>query len=130
MVLGSFSHNRVEASVPEFNRFDVCAAYNVYSQLWGWDSYTHGIQARLARMGWEAGAGSGRLEDLTENAKAIFGTLERRHQASAVAYNRLRRRRPDVFPSWPGLAHVKSYSAFVRSLGLDVACLELVAPSP
>ena len=112
----------------DFNRWDILAAYNVYSCSWGWDVYTHGIQRRLSRLRWRDRSGEC-LEDLSENAKRIYGGLERRHQGHTVAYNRLRRRRPNVFPPWPGLQHVRSYRDFVRSLGVDPACLDMVAPS-
>jgi hypothetical protein len=113
---------------PEFNRHDICAAYNLFSQSWGWDAYTHGIQARLTRLRYRD-PGAETLEDLTANAKAIYGRLERRHHGDAVAYNRLHRRRPDVFPPWPGTQNVGSYAGFLRKRGMDPACLDLVAPA-
>jgi hypothetical protein len=113
---------------PEFNRWDVLAAYNVFSQLWGWDGYTHGIQARFSRLRYRD-PGAEALEDLSDNAKRIYGHLERRHHGHAVAYGRLRRRRPDVFPPWPGTRSAGSYASFLRRIGVDPACLDLVAPT-
>lgn len=115
--------------MPEFNRWDIMAAYNVYSQLWGWDAYTHGIQARLVRLRYRDPSAE-TLEALTPNAKEIYGRLVRRHQGHSVAYDRLHRRRPDVFPAWPGTDNVGSYARYVRQrLGINPAALDMVAPT-
>lgn len=34
----------------EFNRFDICAAYNIFSMMWGHDDYTNGISNRLRKI--------------------------------------------------------------------------------
>ena len=120
----------------DFDRYDICAAYNMYSVLWGWDSYTHGIQARLSRFRWRDPSGE-RLETLSDNAKRIFGALVRRREHDSIAYDRLRRRRPDVFPPWPGTQNFRfsyaegstAYRAFVRRLGIDPAVLDAVVRS-
>jgi len=63
-----------------FDRFDILDAYNIYSQDWGWDDYTHGIQARLARMHFTSARGAETFRGLSENARAIYrGLVERRH---------------------------------------------------
>ena len=61
-----------------FDRFDICAAYNMYSILWGHDAYTNGIQARLARIEYRPSHSEEYLEGLSENAREIFDRLERR----------------------------------------------------
>lgn len=110
-----------------FDRLAILTAYNVWSQLWGWDAYTHGIQARLSRLGFRATDSEQTLEGLSPEAKVIYGALTRKHQALHVAYERLRRRHPEVFPAWPGTRNIKSsdpYREFVRACGMDPACLD------
>ena len=73
-----------------FDRFDVVSAYAVFAALFGWDDYTHGICARIARL--RARNLPERVEDLSPNAKAILGKLARRHCPSVVAFGRFERR--------------------------------------
>ena len=68
-----------------FDKFDICAAYNLYSQLWGWDAYTHGIQARLCKLTYRPSNSEQGLSGCSENAQEIYLQLVRRHQ-SATAY--------------------------------------------
>lgn len=79
-------------SAVHFDRFDICAAYNLYSQLWGWDNYTRGIQARLHGLRYRAGDSAQRVETLSDNAFAILENkvLARhgRHAASALRRER------------------------------------------
>ncbi len=113
--------------MPEFDRWDILAAYNVYSQLYGWDHYTHGIQARLSRLHYHSPAEQ-TVEQLSANGKLIFGRLVRKHQAKDVAYTRLNKRRPDVFPSWPGtynLPTVDPYGNWLKRIGIDARALDV-----
>jgi len=75
-----------------FDRFDICAAFNLFSCDYGWDPYTHGIQTRLSRMHYRPSRSEEYLPGLKENAKAIYAHLVRKHYPEIVAYNRLTRR--------------------------------------
>lgn len=108
-----------------FDRFDVCEAYAVYSMLYGPRS---DIDARLRRVEFCPAPALSGPDHLTENGKVIFGGLVRRSEREYVAYERLHRRRPDVFPAWPGSRSVGSPARYVRDrLGLDPAALYAVA---
>lgn len=74
-----------------FDRFDICAAYNLFSCFYGWDAYTHGIQCRLSRMRYRSPSEE-TLDGLTENAKEIYAALVRKHAAVNVAYDRMIKR--------------------------------------
>jgi hypothetical protein len=104
-----------------FDRFDICNAYFMYSILWGHDSYTNGIQSRLRRIGYRPARSEEYLEGMSENAKAIYGALVRRHQGDFVAYERLYRRQPEVFGPWPGTNNCGSVRSFLRARGLERA---------
>lgn len=65
--------------MPYFDRFDICAAYNMFSILWGWDAYTHGIQCRLSRLKYKPSCSEEYLEGLSENAREIYTALVNRH---------------------------------------------------
>lgn len=73
-----------------FDRFDIVGAYNLFAALFGWDHYTHGIIARVARL-WARRLPE-RVQDLSPNAKVIFGGLARRHCPAVVALGRFERR--------------------------------------
>lgn len=73
-----------------FDRFDIVGAYNLFAALFGWDHYTHGIVARIARL--RAHRLPERVQDLSPNAKVIFGGLARRHCPTVVALGRFERR--------------------------------------
>lgn len=114
-----------------FDRFDICAAYNMYWVLWGGDSYANAIGSRLSTIRYRPSHSEEYLQGLSENAKAIYGQLVRRRERLQVAYDRLRRRHPDVFIPWPGtrnIRHADPYRAIVRSLGIDPICLDMVCP--
>lgn len=104
-----------------FDRWDICNAYFMYAMLWGHDSYTRGIERRLDEIGYRPRGNDEYLERMTPNAKAIFGALERRRHGDLVAYDRLHRRHPDVFPAWPGTNAVGSVRRFLQSMGLERA---------
>ena len=76
---------------PMFDRFDICAAYNLFSQHYGWDGYTCDIQARLARIDYRPAASEQYIKGLSENAKAIYGALVRKHARINVGLERLDR---------------------------------------
>lgn len=110
-----------------FDRWAILTAYNVWSCAWGWDGYTRGIQARLSRLKFRASDPEQTLEGLSAEAKQIYGALTRKHFGKHVAYERLHRKRPDVFPAWPGTSSIKTadpYKDYVRTCGVDPACLE------
>lgn len=68
-----------------FDRFDVCAAYNLYAVLYGHDDYTRGIQARLARISYKPSLSEEYLCGLSANAREIFTALvETRHTTGYV----------------------------------------------
>jgi len=73
-----------------FDRFDIISAYNLFSVLFGWDDYTHGIIRRISRL--RAHGLPERVQDLTPNAKVILGRLACRHCPSVVAFGRFERR--------------------------------------
>ena len=76
-----------------FDRFDIVGAYNLFAALFGWDHYTHGIIARIARIArLRARRLPERVQDLSPNAKVIFGGLARRHCPTVVALGRFERR--------------------------------------
>jgi hypothetical protein len=79
-----------------FDRCDICEAYYTYDALWGPTPYG----ARLRRMHFRPGILIA-LENLNENAKAIYGALVRREQRLYVGYERYYRRAPNPVP-WPG----------------------------
>ena len=87
-----------------FDRLDICAAYHMYASLWGHDTYTYGINARLRRIHYSPGFGGLKFEHMSENAREIYGALECRNQRLYVGYNRLARR--GKLPGWPGTAHM------------------------
>ena len=70
----------------EFDRFDVCAAYNVFSQLWGWDAYTHGIQVRLSRIAYRPSNSEQTLGGLSYNAREIYAALVARKFPTESSY--------------------------------------------
>ena len=68
-----------------FDRFAICAAYNVYSMLWGWDEYTYGIQSRLTRINYRPSASDQTARTLDETAQDIlFALVERREGRKAA----------------------------------------------
>ena len=60
-----------------FDRFDICAAYNMYSVLWGGDGYHYPnyIQVRLSRIKYRPSHSEEYLEGLSENAREIYNAL-------------------------------------------------------
>lgn len=70
-----------------FDRFDICAAYNLYAIHYGWDRYTHGIIARLVALQYEPGRTDQYYDSLSENAQEIYDALvARRGHVSATEY--------------------------------------------
>lgn len=80
------------ARLADFDRLDICAAYNVYSQTFGWSRFEHAIQARLSRLDYKPCDSDQRLRTLSDNAKAIYAGLVRRHQGVALAISRFERK--------------------------------------
>ena len=115
-----------------FDRFDICNAYMMYALLWGSDRdhYTNHISVRLSAIKYRPAHSEECLEGMSENAKEIYGRLERKHHANHVAYERLHRRAPSVFPAWPGSNNLRvraiddPYRMYVRSLGVDARALD------
>jgi len=68
-----------------FDRFDICAAFALYSQLWGHDAYTNQIQYRLHLLKYRASRSEETLSGCSENAQEIYLGLVKKHQ-SADAY--------------------------------------------
>lgn len=68
-----------------FDRFDICAAYNLYAMLYGHDDYTNRIQARLAKLNYRPSRSDEFVEHTSDNARAILRELvRRRHGDQAV----------------------------------------------
>lgn len=113
-----------------FDRWDVCAAYNMYAVLWNsTNAYIQGIQGRLSALEyWSPSEQT--FEGMSANARLIYGMLERRHHRHWVAYQRLRRRHPDVVPSWPGRMNNPELTEanWLRGNGIDPAALDMVCP--
>jgi hypothetical protein len=115
------------------DRWAIMAAYYMYSVLWGGDgaTYANQVNNRLHRLRFKPASAEETLEGLSPEAKRVYGCLELRHHRHYVAYNRWHRRRPDVFPPWPGTASFprsrrgECYCDWVRSLGVDPACLDV-----
>jgi hypothetical protein len=76
------------------NRFDVCAAFNLYSVLWGGDGapYENRIQWRLSRIGYRPAPSEEYLSGLSPDARSTYARLVRERQAAHVATARLLRR--------------------------------------
>jgi hypothetical protein len=90
-----------------FDRFDICEAYYMYDVLWGPTPYG----ARLHRMKYKPHH-SLDLDTMSENAKAIYGALVRRHQRLYVGYERYYRRASNPIP-WPGIMNMPAGNARV-----------------
>jgi hypothetical protein len=71
-----------------FDRFDICAAYNVYSVLWGGDgcTYENTIQVRLSRLDYKPASSEQTLAGLSDNAREIYQELVKRHQQTTSGY--------------------------------------------
>lgn len=111
------------------DRWEVLAAYNMYAVLWAGGPYADSVSVRLHALRYSPALPDQSLETLSPEAKAIYGQLELKHHQKHVAYQRWRRRRPDLFPPWPGSQYFKRtetcYQDWVISLGIDPACLTL-----
>lgn len=68
-----------------FDRFDICCAYNLYSQFWGHDKYTHGIQNRLSKLEFKPAPSEEFLEGLSENAFEIYVALVQKREGEENA---------------------------------------------
>ncbi len=79
-----------------FDRFDILSAYNLYSALFAGDSYTAGIQARLAGLKYQPARSEERFEGLSENAQAIFSALVLTHQGEDAAEQVRREYQPEI----------------------------------
>jgi hypothetical protein len=108
--------------MPYFDRFDICEAYAFYDMLWGPTEYG----AQLRRIGFRLSP-IARLETLDENAKAIFGSLVRKHNRLYVAYERFHRRSPNA-PAWPGTLNMPrgDVRAWLKSQGILSAVESMV----
>lgn len=86
----------------EFDRFAICQGYYLYSVLYagGWpaDIYAE----RLSRVKYRPGRSDEYLEKSSSEAKAVFGSLVRKHEATFIAYQRYARRHPELMLPWPG----------------------------
>lgn len=71
-----------------FNRFDICAAFNVYSMLWGGDGcdYENTIQVRLSRLEYRPATSEQTLGGLSENARAIYNEIVSRKHPTESSY--------------------------------------------
>ena len=107
-----------------FDRQDICAAYYMYSILWGHDDFTAGIGRRLRALRYRPSRSEEFLEKLSPNAKAIYGQLVKHHQGDFVAYERLYRRAPEVFGPWPGSNNVGRPRNYMDRLGIRPEVLD------
>ncbi len=71
-----------------FDRFDICAAFNLYAALWGGDGqrYENAIQVRLARIDYKPSRSEEFLCGLSENARAIYAGLVERRQSTGYVH--------------------------------------------
>lgn len=110
----------------EFNRWDICAAYNMYAVGYNGDAAANEIGCRLSRLRYRPARSEETLAGLSENAKAIYGSLVRRHNALFVGYERLARR--GHAPPWPGTMWIGDPRKWLASTGLLVAVESMVRP--
>ena len=107
-----------------FDRFDICAAYYMYDILWNSTAYA----AKLRRIGYRPSCSEEFLENLSENAKEIYGALVRRHNRLYVCWERYARRNPNA-PAWPGTDNMprRDARAWIKSLGVLRAVESMVS---
>lgn len=79
-----------------FDRFDILAAYNVFSQYAGWDNYTRGIQSRLRTLGYKPSRSETLIEGLSDNAGDILLALTERRLGESSAERLRRIMRPEA----------------------------------
>lgn len=113
------------------DRWTLVEAIYWYADHWhgGQSSYTYALFCRAGRI-FRPGP-CARFESADPEVRRVYGDLVRKHEGPSVAYERLHRRRPDLFPAWPGARNIRSlrpYHSFVQSLGFDPSILEKVAP--
>ena len=106
-----------------FDRFDTCAAYWMYDILWNPTEYA----PRLRRLGYKPSYREEFLENLSDNAKEIYGALVKKHNALMVGFERYAKRNPDA-PSWPGTRNMprNDPSAWLKSQGILSAVESMV----
>lgn len=75
-----------------FNRWDILAAYHLFSVHYNGDRYTNGIGCRLSRLKYRPTHSEEYMSGLSDNGKAIYAALVRRHYAINVAYDRMIKR--------------------------------------
>lgn len=103
-----------------FNRWDICEAYWWFDTLWGPTEYA----VRLRAINFRPGVIS-RMEDMGENAKAIYGRLVREHHRLYVGYTRYQKRNRKA-PQWPGTRNMVSVVSWLKSVGAYEAVLAMV----
>jgi hypothetical protein len=71
-----------------FDRFDICAAYNLYATLWagGGRTYAGQITARLARFGYRPSRGEEYLCGLSPEAREIYAGVVSRHHGTGYVH--------------------------------------------
>lgn len=71
-----------------FDRWDICAAWNVYSMLWGGDGcrFENAIQCRLSAIRYRPAISEQSLAGLSENAREIYDDLVQAHQHCESGY--------------------------------------------
>jgi len=101
-----------------FDRFDICEAYAMYDMLWGPTEYA----ARLHRIKFRASPLRS-LENMSENAKEIYGRLVREHQRIYIAWERYQRRKHARKLAWPGTRNMPGGDPYrwLRKQGLLTA---------
>ncbi len=107
-----------------FDRFDICEAYAMFDMLWGPTPYGQ----RLYRMRFKASVFAS-LEGMTENSKAIYGALVRKHHRLLTGYERYAKRNRNA-PSWPGTRNMPrgDVRAWLASIGALDAVEAMVQP--
>jgi hypothetical protein len=83
-------------TMPTFDRFDICCAYNLYSQLYGWDDYTRGIQSRLRTIAFKPSHSDEFVERINENAQDILLELVARKKGEYTMEDLRRQIRPET----------------------------------
>lgn len=113
-----------------FDRWDVCAAYHMFAVLWNGGQPASSYGVRLSRIGYRPAPSEQTLEGLSPNAKAIYGSLVRKHERLYTGFDRLYRRHPDVAGSWPGTRNMPGGNAraWLQARGLLGAVESMVQP--
>jgi hypothetical protein len=103
----------------EFNRFDICEAYNLYAVAYNGEAYTNEIHVRLSRLKFRPSNEAEYLCGLTENGREIYANLVETHYRGHVGYQPCACR--DCFETAIGVAGV-ALCLECEAAGCEVGC--------